>query len=148
MLNGGIRKEIQKERFAKEDPKGEHCKSCLLQLKIFAIVKSQDFFQRNRLFLRRPWFGDVYPSTHLLHPNYQNFMIYECQLSCSCHQTTKFPNSKSPIFCLLDWSNSRARHSAIYTLKSRNLFQFFLNLKEASKCVLRIIKKIKTKISL
>ena len=42
MLNGGIRKEIQKERFAKADPKGEHCKSCLLQLKIFAIVKSQD----------------------------------------------------------------------------------------------------------
>ena len=42
-------------------------------------------------------------------------------LSCSRHRTTKFPNSESPIFCLLAWSNSRARHSAIYILKSRNL---------------------------
>ena len=40
--------------------------------------------------------------------------------------------------CLI---NSRARHCAIYILKSGNLFSFFLNLKEASKCVLRIIKK-------
>ena len=40
--------------------------------------------------------------------------------------------------CLI---NSWARHSAIYILKSHNLFQFFLNLKKASKCVLRIIKK-------
>ena len=31
-------------------------------------------------------------------------------LSCSRHRTTKFPNSESPIFCLLAWSNSRARH--------------------------------------
>ena len=46
--------------------------------------------------------------------------------------------------CLI---NSRARHSAIHKLKSCNLFYFFLNLKEASKCVLGIIKKIKTKIS-
>ena len=43
-------------------------------------------------------------------------------VSCSRHRTTKFPNSESPIFFLLAWSNSRARHSAIYTLKSRNLF--------------------------
>ena len=46
----------------------------------------------------------------------------KCVLSCSRHRTTKFPNSESPIFCLLAWSNSRARHSAIYVLKSRNLF--------------------------
>ena len=43
-------------------------------------------------------------------------------LSCSRHRTTKFPNSESPIFFLLAWSNSRARHSAIYIMKSRNLF--------------------------
>ena len=43
-------------------------------------------------------------------------------VSCSHHRTTKFPNSESPIFCLLAWSNSRARHSAIYILKSHNLF--------------------------
>ena len=47
--------------------------------------------------------------------------------------------------CLI---NIRERHSEIYIMKSGNLFYFFLNLKEASKCVLRIIKKIKTKISL
>ena len=71
------------------------------------------------------------------------------QVSCSRHRTTNFPNSESPIFtkktlfiCLI---NSRARHSAIYILKSRNLFYFFLNLKEASKCVLRIIKKNQNK---
>ena len=48
--------------------------------------------------------------------------------------------NKTLFICLI---NSRARHSAIYILKSGNL-----NLKEASKCVLRIIKKIKTKILL
>ena len=48
--------------------------------------------------------------------------VKDCLISCSRHRTTKFPNSESPIFCLLAWSNSRARHSAIYILKSRNLF--------------------------
>ena len=44
--------------------------------------------------------------------------------------------------CLI---SSRAKHSRIYTLKSRNLFEI---LKKPQKCVLRISKKIKTKISL
>ena len=84
---------------------------------------------------RIPNFHEVFNQSHLF------------ILSCSRHRTTKFPNSETPIFCLLAWSNSRARHSAIYILKSRNLFYFFLNLKEASKCVLRIIKKSKQKFS-
>ena len=46
--------------------------------------------------------------------------------------------------CLI---NSRARHSGIYILKSYNLFWIFLNLREASKWVLRIVQKFSCKYS-
>ena len=74
----------------------------------------------------------------------RNWKLYHVYLA-HVIKTTKFINFESPIFCLLAWSSSRARHSAIYTLKSRNLFEFFLNLKEALKCVLRIVIRSKQK---
>ena len=64
-------------------------------------------------------------------------------LFCSRHRNNQISEFQIPNILFTCLINSRARHSAIYMLKSRKLFWFFLNLKEASKCVLRIIRKNK-----
>ena len=67
------------------------------------------------------------PTTNykITNPNFLELsdQLEKCvKLSCSCHQNNQIYEFRIPNILFTCLINSRARHSAIYKLKSRNLF--------------------------